>query len=183
MAVPTPPPKPAIDETVICERRKHWINVAPVLVACALLILFLPIASYFYARHMTEINKYIPSAAIGSLMLVYLLLVVSIALLSLYIYRQNRLVLTNHHLVEYTRRGIFSHTTSQFSLIKLQDVSSTQNGPLANMLNYGNITIETAGEEENFVFAQVPRPQELANQIMQAHEALADSLPAEARSV
>ena len=176
------PQKPAVDEIVICQRRKHWVNIVPVLLACVILFLFLPIGSYFYGRHTQTINNIIPAGIIGSLVMVYIILVAGIALLSLWIYRQNRLVLTNH-IVEYTRRGIFDRTVAQFSLIKLQDVSSAQHGLMANLLGYGNITIETAGEEENFVFAQVPRPQELANQIMQAHEALADSLPTEARSI
>lgn len=174
---------PAVDEKIILEQRKHWINVAPVMFATIVLLLVLPLVSYLYSSNGNSISKVIPAAVIGSMFMIYTALVAVIALLSLWIYRQNRLVLTNHHIVQYTRRGIFNRTVSQFSLIKLQDVSSAQKGLLANMLGYGNITIETAGEEENFVFSQVPNPQILANQIMQAHESLEDSSSKEARSV
>ena len=175
--------QPPVNEQILTQQRKHWINVAPVMLSTLILLLVLPLASYLYSRYNDQISKIIPAAAMGSLMLIYAVLVILIALLALWIYGQNRLVLTNHHIVEYTRRGIFNRTESQFSLIKLQDVSCSQNGFLANLLGYGDITIETAGEEENFVFRQVPRPQSLANQIMQAHEALADTNPAVANQV
>jgi len=176
-------PLNVVNEIIITETRKHWVNIAPILFGCLILILFLPAGSYYYGRHMSAINQYIPAAIIGSLVLVYVAIVAFITILSIWIFRQNRLVLTNHHIVEYTRRGLFNHTTSQFSLIKLQDVSAAQKGLMANIFGYGTITIETAGEEENFVFQQVPNPQTLANRIMQAHEALEGSVSAEVRSV
>ena len=134
-----------VNEQVLFEQRKHWINVAPVMLSTALLLLILPLASYVYGRYKADLTKVIPVAVASSISMIYVVLVLLIGLLALWIYRQNRLVLTNHHLVEYTRRGIFNRTVSQFSLIKLQDVSSAQKGFMANLLGYGDITIETAG--------------------------------------
>lgn len=176
-------PTNSIKETIITERRKHWINIAPILFGSLILVLLLPAASYFYGRHSATINQFVPGVMMASLTLVYLVAVVFITGMSIWIFRQNRLVLTDHHIVEYTQRGIFNHTVSQFSLIKLQDVSASQQGLVANMFGYGTISIQTAGEAENFVFTQVPDPQDLANQIMQAHEALENSVSAETRSV
>jgi membrane protein YdbS with pleckstrin-like domain len=174
--LPTNVPPNIADETVIAHRLKHWINIAPVMVACLILFLALIVGLSLYPSYAEDVNKFIPASLIGLFTLVYSSLVALIALLSVWIYRNNRLLLTNHHIVEFTRRGVFDTTISQFSLGKLQDVSCQQRGILPNLLGYGDIHIETAGEQkENFIFTQVPQPQELASQIMQAHEDLGTS--------
>ncbi|HSX14842.1 MAG TPA: PH domain-containing protein [Candidatus Saccharimonadales bacterium] len=170
--MPNPNQPAPVTETILAQRHKHWINVAPVMFSTLILALVFVAASSYYAGHTDTVNQYIPVAGISALTFIYWVLIIGIALLAIWIYRQNRIVLTNHHIMQYTRRGLFDHSVSQFSLIKLQDVSCRQKGILANLLSYGDIEIETAGEEENFSFKQVPSPQTLADQIMQAHEAL-----------
>ncbi len=188
MATPSPqsnPDQPRLEtgEVIITTSRKHWINLAPVILSTAILVLLFFFGTIYYDTHMDNIHKYVPAAYIAIFSFFFWILVVGILLLSIWIYRQNRLVLTNHHLMEYTRRGLFDHTVAQFSLIKLQDVSARQRGFLANVLGYGNIELETAGESENFLFQQLPQAQALANQIMQAHERLESGSEREHRSV
>lgn len=169
-------PANLVNETILAQTRKHWINVAPIMVSTVVLALVWLGLVYSTGRYATTIRRYVPVADTGMVVFALGLLIAAIAVFSFWIYRQNRLVLTNHHLVEYTRRGLFNSTVSQFSLIKLQDVTARQNGLLANMLGYGDIVIETAGEQENFMFNQVPHPKVLADQIMKAHESL-ESMP------
>ncbi len=173
--MPEAMPANLVDETVLAQTRKHWINVAPIFFSCIVLALVWLGLVYSSGRYGQTLARYIPAADTGLVLAALALLIIAITGFSWWIYRQNRLVLTNHHLVEYTKRGLFDNTVSQFSLIKLQDVTARQRGLIANVLGYGDIVIETAGEQEHFVFNQVPRPQALADQIMQAHEALESS--------
>jgi uncharacterized membrane protein YdbT with pleckstrin-like domain len=149
------------DETIVEVVRRHWINVVPVMAAFLLISLMAIVGFYFLGRDSYKFNQ--PSA----------LPVATVALLaymSYMVYCQNRLIMTTKNLYQVTQNGLFSRKVSQFSLERLQDVSAAQNGMLASMLDFGDVTIETAGEEENFVFRQAAKPRALAGRIMNCHK-------------
>lgn len=144
------------------------------LFACIILVFALIPANLFYLNYQDTINQVIPTSAIGVAVVIYLILVGLIAVLALWVWWENRLVLTNKHVVQYTRLGIFNHSISQLNLTNVQDVTYSQRGVLANLLDYGDVVVETAGEQVNFVFRYVPDPEPIASQIVQAHEHVND---------
>lgn len=161
------------EERVLVSTKKHWVNIIPVLLACAILaiiVLALP-SAWLY---LPDLRALLSGGALSVLMVAGMSFIILIALLSYWIYLQNRLVLTSMYVTQVNQVGLFNRTISRISLDKLQEVTARQHGPVAQMLGFGDIVIETAGEQENFVFTQVPHPQQLAHQIMQAHESLDD---------
>jgi hypothetical protein len=50
---------------------------------------------------------------------------------------------------------------------RITDVMYVIPGPLANMLDYGSVVIKTPGEATEFVFAGIPRPRGVQQEIMQ----------------
>jgi uncharacterized membrane protein YdbT with pleckstrin-like domain len=175
----------APDETIICQFRKHWINVVPIFVGCFILAAVMLALIYAVARYGDSIAKTVPLPIVSLLVLVMAGLTLLIAIVAYWVYTQNRIIVSTQHIIQITQAGLFSRKVSQLSLAKVQDVSSSRNGLVATILGFGNITIETAGEEENFTFSQVPDPYGLAQTIMKAHEALVkpaagQSAPAEA---
>lgn len=93
-----------------------------------------------------------------------------------YIYRQSRLLVTDKNLIQVTQRGLFSRKVSRLSMANVEDASAEQRGILATILNYGVLTVQTAGERENFVFSYCPNPDKYASGIIEAHQAYVDSL-------
>jgi hypothetical protein len=51
-------------------------------------------------------------------------------------------------------------------ITRVTDVMYTVPGPLANILDYGDIELKTPGEATQFIFRSVPRPREIQREIM-----------------
>lgn len=81
-----------------------------------------------------------------------------ILLVVTYIYSQNELILTDRNVTQIIRNGLFSRQVSQLSLNNIEDVTADKEGIWAMIFNFGQIRIETAGEQNNFHFAYCPNP-------------------------
>ncbi|MCA9344118.1 PH domain-containing protein, partial [Candidatus Saccharibacteria bacterium] len=64
----------------------------------------------------------------------------------------------------------FNRKISQLSIGDVQDVTVTQKGVLAHLFNYGTLVIETAGEQQNYLFTYIPDPYKHSKLIVGAHE-------------
>lgn len=105
-------------------------------------------------------------AATGVLILVY-----TIVYLVVNIYRSNTLTLTTESIVQRLQITPFANKISQLALDDIEDVSVAQPGFLASLFNYGTVTIETAGEQQNFIFPLATNPSYVSNQIITTKEA------------
>ncbi|OGF33927.1 hypothetical protein A2223_02390 [Candidatus Falkowbacteria bacterium RIFOXYA2_FULL_35_8] len=54
---------------------------------------------------------------------------------------------------------------SEKDLGRMQDITSDVKGFLPTILNYGDVHIQTAGEEQRFVFKQIPNAEEVTRTI------------------
>jgi uncharacterized membrane protein YdbT with pleckstrin-like domain len=86
-----------------------------------------------------------------------------------YLRSQEQLVLTEEALLQVLQPTLFSSKVDQLSLQHVTDVSVHQDF-FGTMLGYGQITIETPGEQNNYKFFAVASPQEAARAISAAHE-------------
>lgn len=77
----------------------------------------------------------------------------------------NVYIVTNKQVVDIDWYSVTSHKLSSASIFKVQDVAARRNGVLAGVFDYGNVTIQTAGELPNFDFTSVPHPQLVVNKI------------------
>lgn len=139
----------------------------PVIVSTTILLGLLLGGSYSYGRFKDQVSKFVPIELLNLVMVVLILVIGLIAVLSYWIYSQNRLILTNTHLVQVSRQGIFSTSVIRFNLEDIQDVRNSKRGVVASLLNYGDVMIDTAGQELNMVFYQVSNPNEVAEKIIQ----------------
>jgi uncharacterized membrane protein YdbT with pleckstrin-like domain len=91
-------------------------------------------------------------------------------LIYVYLYKQNRLIITTEKVALIKYSSIFSRQVTQLSIERVQDVAVQQVGVLPRVYKYGTILIETAGEVEQCVFAFAPTPYDLSKTIMDVHE-------------
>ncbi len=85
----------------------------------------------------------------------------------------NVYIVTNERIIDVDWYSIVIRKVSTTQIAKLQDVNAVQVGALQGIFDYGNVQIETAAEEENFEFENVPHPQLVAkqiNELMQTEE-------------
>lgn len=160
-------------EEVILESHRHWVNIAPFFASTAIVITIGFYMIGYVGSNPESANRLFPGLSLGIVTpLVALLDVFAIIILffAYSVYRQNKIVLTNMHFIQITQTGLFGRTLSKLSLDELQDVRGSRKGVFGTILNYGEILIETAGNEENFFFRPAPDPLNIAEQINDTHE-------------
>lgn len=157
------------DEQKLCEVAKHPFGIVILYIQAgigflaALFIVFILLPD-FIGRSETAFMV----ASILSLGM--LLLAVIILIIATFIYRQNRLIVTNRNITQILQYGLFNRKVSQLNLVNVEDVTSIQNGILATLFGFGELKIETAGEQANFHFTYCPRPGYHAKVILEARE-------------
>jgi hypothetical protein len=163
------------NEHVIVIVRKHWAGIA-VIYAMAALFIFSLVVIAIYVTPNLELSH----QALALLTLVGLAVVGFLALILFvmaYIYRQSHLTLTDKSCVQVTQRNLFNKKTSRLSMSNVEDVNVEQRGLISSLFNYGTLTIQTAGEEDNFVFTFCPNPNRYAEQILEARQSYAQHHP------
>lgn len=75
-------------------------------------------------------------------------------------------IVTNDRIMNIEQHGLFGRTISELDLSKIQDVTSDISGIIPTLFNYGNVQVQTAGEERHFVFEQVHNPHEVRKGIL-----------------
>jgi hypothetical protein len=93
-----------------------------------------------------------------------------------YIYRQSKLLVTDKSLVQILQKGLFVRKVSRLSMSNVEDVTAEHRGILSTMFDYGILTIQTAGEMENFIFTWCPSPDKYADRIIEARQAYAQRI-------
>lgn len=89
---------------------------------------------------------------------------------ALTIYTLDTVIVTNERLIDNDQLGLFNRRVSELDNDRIQDVSAHTNGFLETFLDFGNVTVQTAGSDKHFVFYKVPRPEEVKNIIMEMAE-------------
>ena len=79
-------------------------------------------------------------------------------------------IITNDRLIDVRQEALFSRTIAELDLYKIQDVTSEVKGIIPTIFNYGNIHIQTAGQEERFNLLNIPNPHDLRKKIADLSE-------------
>jgi uncharacterized membrane protein YdbT with pleckstrin-like domain len=74
-------------------------------------------------------------------------------------------VITDQRVIDIDQKGLFRREVSEFILARIQDVKIETPGFIGTVLKFGNIRIQTAGEE-SFTIEAVPHLNEIKNLIM-----------------
>jgi len=75
-------------------------------------------------------------------------------------------VVTNDRLIAVQQQGLFARTISEMDLWLVQDVTSEVKGINATIFGYGTLSLETAGKEERFRFANAADPSHVRQHIL-----------------
>jgi uncharacterized membrane protein YdbT with pleckstrin-like domain len=143
---------------------KHWFFMIGRLLWPSLMLCVLIVAAFF-----------LPGLGIGRSIWIVWGVCVGALLLTLVIQYQLWLgdvyVLTEERLLDITRTpfGLFGETRRTADLDRIQNITFEKPGLLANLLNFGNLRIQTAGQED-FTFDRVPRPESVQREIYRRQE-------------
>ncbi len=157
------------DEKVTMLVRKHW-SVLVRQVIMFIIAAGVPLAIYLVITKVMNIT--LDHSSLG-----FVLAVLGVSAFELYVllfffifwidYYLDLWVITDSRIVAIEQEGLFSRRVSELPLSHVQDVKTDVSGFVATMLRYGNVTIETAGEQSKFVFEHIPRPDLIAQKIIE----------------
>lgn len=158
-------------EKVILKIRKHPLVFFVDSFFCFVLLL-LPLTLFGIAL-LFEMKFEIPQeSAIGLIVVlaisVYYLTTLLFLLFSFFMYFLDRWVVTEKHIIDVDQKSLFSRTVAKQEISRIQDVTAEVSGFFGTMCNFGNVYVQTAGEQERFVFENVPDPNGIVNTIMKA---------------
>jgi len=149
--------------------RKHWLAAVGSTFAPGLMLMAL------IALTATPFGKHLyPTPVTGELRVTIAILYVSLLLWlawKLLDWANDVYVVTSDRIIHIERRPLlFSEERREASLSMIQHVSLRIPHMLANLLNYGDVLVETAGPGE-FAFRRVARPREVQREIFRRIEA------------
>ena len=150
------------NEQVIQLVRKHGIFLWPRTIFYALMAL-IPPALIAWALSATDSYEGVAATIFMIAAAIWIIYWGLRALLNWYRYHNDTWTVTNQRVVDCYRSTPFNLTISTADLVNIQDMSVNRAGPLATMLNYGDVVCETAGAggTRRFVLAGIPHPQEV----------------------
>jgi uncharacterized membrane protein YdbT with pleckstrin-like domain len=160
-------PGASAGERTLLLLRRHWVMLIPLIFALVI-ILALPFAAYLVAQTLA------PALFEDPVRVVLFVLGASVFFLFtwLFLYQHfidyylDMWIVTNDRILNIEQHGLFARTVSELRLHRVQDVTAEVHGFVRTMLDYGDVFIETAGEQERFHFEEIPHPNAVAKRIL-----------------
>lgn len=157
-------------EHVVLQARKHWFLFLAELLPYAilailpfalpkLLLLAPPMAPY---AALFDFSTPMARAVLG----VWLLLAWTGAWGAFTRYFLNAWVLTNLRIVDIEQRRYFSREVSSLFLSRVQDITTEVVGVLPSLMGIGDIKVQSAGADVEFVMHGIPRPEQMRDVIL-----------------
>lgn len=75
-------------------------------------------------------------------------------------------IITSDRIINVEQKGLFTRRVSELRYQKIQDVTTEVVGFLPTIINYGDVRVQTAAEEREFIFRTVSDPYGIKNTIM-----------------
>ena len=150
---------------------KSVFAITPFLFASLILGLVSLYGIYYGARYQPKVSQQVAGLPLNIAFLSLIMLIVTVLLTwgVVWVWRRNRIVVTNEHIVDIDQRGIFNKKVSTLSLVKIQDVTAKVRGPWQTLFQYGTVIIQTAGEKENFSMDYISYPYQTEQYILEVH--------------
>lgn len=157
------------DEVKLAEVFKHPIGIILLYIQAAVgMIVAVGMAYFLLPLVMSDTDT---AFFIGNIFAaISVVLAFIVILIASFIYRQNRIIITDRNITQILQYGLFNRKVSQLNMFNVEDVTAVQNGVLPTMFNYGTLKVETAGEQVNFIFPFCPDVGKYAKIILDSRE-------------
>jgi hypothetical protein len=148
-------------ESIILFLRAHFItNLSWIFMTLVLVILPIIIFAYISSFEIGFLSTKEASNFSIIFVIFYYLLVSSYVFISFLHWFYNVFIVTSERVVDIDYSDIVVHNIAIASLSHVQDVNYTQSGFISTFFDYGDIFVQTAGDERNFEAYSIPKPRE-----------------------
>lgn len=154
------------DEEILLFLRRHFITNVP-WIATTLVLLFIPLFISFFLTSTAFGTffslSFLPSQFFLVFLFFYYLIVVTYAFVQFITWFFNVSLVTNKRVIDIDFSDIVYHNVAATKIRLIEDVNYSQTGFIRSFFDYGDVIVQTAGEEVNFDFLAVPHPARVVN--------------------
>lgn len=155
-------------ETVQRILYRHPFDLVPALAGAVALEAFSLWLGYAMVRFADLIP--FPPEVVLAMIGITTVLAALVLIIGTYVYLHNILIFTNIHLIYVEQIGLFGRRVSQLNFRNVEDVTGNKAGIIRTIFNFGDVTVQSAGEQVKFVFHNSPDPTQIADDALQEHE-------------
>lgn len=153
-------------EVILFFARRHFVTNFPWLLIGSVLI-FLP---FFIGPISPIINiplSFVPIGFTLFFVLFYYLIVASYIYVNFITWYFNIGLVTDVRIIDVDFSNLVYKNVAITKITLIQDVSYTQTGVLRTLFHYGDVEVQTAGTNPNFIFEAVPQPENIVHIIQE----------------
>jgi CRP-like cAMP-binding protein len=153
------------DEWTVYVLQRHWARLfRQIIVPLLFFVLLVPALSYLSSRGTTV------STLLAIVIAIPVIASIGVVAWQYLNWRNDFFVLTTQRVVHIERDWPFEEHSEECSLDTIQDLYEVRPGLTANVLNYGNLVLQTAGETLDVEMDSIPNPSRLREVIFQQIE-------------
>jgi len=166
-------------ESIVLEVRRHWF----VFISTGLFSFVLAVAPLFlYGFLVTFLKaKIFPNLESASLFWFLYFLWLLIVWMSLFVQWTNYYLdvwyVTQKRIIDVEQRGLFHRHVSNLRFDKIQDISIEVRGVLAHLFKFGDVHVQTAGQDSTeFIIKHASHPEKIREAVFDLHNKEAERL-------
>ena len=154
-------------ERIVLFLRRQWFTLLRIVVAF-LVLTIIPIALGIYFWDI--LSAWLEGPFLGPVIVVsgslFFLCTWLFAFVEFTDYYLDTWIITTERIVNIEQKGLFERTAAELDLVSVQDATAEVRGFLETIFEYGDVLIQTAGEQERFHFINVNHPEQIKETIM-----------------
>ena len=160
-------------EHMVLKFRKHWFVLLQRSLGTAVSVIFVPLILATIAYSGLDLSTLLPPS-LTTFLTLWWLLVVWLALAIIWTnYYLDLWLVTDKRLISVDQTGLFYREVTTLPFANVQDVTIEQRGILQTLLNFGTLTVQTAGPTtNNMIIRGVARPNVVRDKIIAECELL-----------
>jgi hypothetical protein len=154
-------------ESISLRIRKHWVVYVEHFFLHAFGCLVFIIAAYFLASRGSFGEILSDGTAYGAMVLLMFVLIFWTSFF--YAWTKEYFdvwYVTNKHIIAINQKELFNRDESFMELTRIQDVFFERNGFLSNILGFGQLRVQSAGTEQEFIIDNIANIESVAHAIM-----------------
>ena len=156
------------NEKVLLIQRRHWFTIFIEFLWIILLAVLVPVSIFWLQFSFEPLAALFADWTLVLLLVMYYQLILIISFTFLADYYLDIWVITDQRLIKIELKGFFNRLVTTINLDRIQDIKVSTRGFFATLFTYGDIKVQTAGTEADFVFFHTPKPQQTKTIIYKA---------------
>ncbi len=150
------------NEDIIIFLRKHFLTNFNWL-ASVIILLIIPIVVFSLITYFRYSMNFLPTGFIEVFTATYYLFIISYGFNRFLDWYYNIALITKERIFDVELSNLVSKTVVATKLSLVQDVKNKQTGTMRSLFNYGDVLIQTAGAQDNFLMHAVPKPESVVD--------------------